>query len=80
MMTTDIEMLDEKLALIQWISTVDDFSVIERIKKIREEETEDWWNSISVEEKESIEKGIIDADNGNVVQHSEVRKLYEKWL
>lgn len=33
MMTADIEMLDEKFALIQWISTVDDSSVIERIKK-----------------------------------------------
>lgn len=75
-----MEILDEKLALIQWISTVDDSSVIEKIKKIREEETGDWWNSISDKEKDSIEKGIMDADKGNVVQHSEARKLYEKWL
>lgn len=80
MITTDIKMLDEKLALIQWISTVDDSFVIERIKKIREEESGDWWDFISEEEEESIEKGIIDADNGNIVPHSEVRKLYEKWL
>lgn len=80
MTTADVEMLDEKLALIQWISTVDDSSVIERIKKIREEESGDWWDSISDKEKESIEIGLIDADNGNVVQHSEARKLYEKWL
>ncbi|MFA5649879.1 MAG: hypothetical protein WC914_01880 [Proteiniphilum sp.] len=80
MKAIDMEILDEKLALIQWISTVDDSSVIEKIKKIREEETGDWWNSISDKEKDSIEKGIMDADKGNVVQHSEARKLYEKWL
>ena len=80
MKATSIEMLDEKLDLIQWISTVDDSAVIDRIRKIREEESGDWWNFISDEERESIEKGIADADNGDVVQHSEVRKLYEKWL
>jgi hypothetical protein len=80
MKAIDMEILNEKLALIQWISTVDDSSVIEKIKKIREEETGDWWNSISDKEKDSIEKGIMDADKGDVVQHSEARKLYEKWL
>ncbi len=80
MKTTHFEILDEKLSLIQWISTIDDSSVIERIKKIREEETGDWWNSISKKERDSIEKGIVDADDGDIVEHSEARKLYEKWL
>lgn len=40
----------------------------------------DWWNSISNYEKISIEKGIQDADIEKLKPHSEVRKLYEKWL
>lgn len=80
MKANDIEILDEKLSLIQWISSIDDSSVIDKIKKIREEETGDWWDLISKKEKDSIEKGIADADNGDLVQHSEARKLYEKWL
>ena len=35
---------------------------------------------ISKAERESIQKGIIDADNGKLKPHSEARKVYEKWL
>lgn len=79
-MTTNIEILDEKLQLIQWLSTVEDSNVIEKIMKIRNEETKDWWNSVSDEEKKSIEMGIADAENGKMASHTEARKLYEKWL
>lgn len=79
-MATNVEILDEKLQLIQWLSTVDDSKVIEKIMKIRNEETKDWWNSISDEEKKSIELGIADAEDGKMVSHSKARKLYEKWL
>ncbi len=40
----------------------------------------DWWEEISKEEKESIEKGIEDSKSGNLKSHSEVKKLYDKWL
>ena len=79
-MTHDIKVLDEKLELIQWISTVEDNAIIKKLMKIRNKETKDWWDSISDAEKKSIEKGIMDADNGDVVPHSEARKQYEKWL
>ena len=48
--------------------------------KLREKEGTDWWNEISNEEKKSIEKGIKDADAGNLKPHSEARKIYAKWL
>ena len=79
-MNSDIKVLDEKLELIQWISTVEDNAIIKKLMKIRNKETKDWWDSISDAEKNSIEKGIMDADNGDVVPHSEARKRYEKWL
>lgn len=41
---------------------------------------QDIWTSVSVEEKQSIEKGFQDIKQGNTVPHSEVRKFYEKYL
>jgi len=72
--------LNKKIELIQWLSTLEDNSIIEKLLKFKKEETKDWWDSISEVEKESIEKGISDADNNKLEPHSNVRKIYEKWL
>lgn len=74
------QILNEKLELIQWLSTLEDTSIIKKLVEFRKEETKDWWNSISDEEKKSIEKGVAEADENDVKPHSEARKLYEKWL
>ncbi len=74
------QILNEKLELIQWLSTLEDTSIIKKLIQFRKEETKDWWNSISDEEKKSIEKGIAEADENDLKPHSEARKLYEKWL
>lgn len=76
----DTQVLDKKIELIQWLSTLEDKAIIEKLVKFRQEETKDWWNSISTDEQKSIEKGISDAENGNITSHSTARKLYEKWL
>lgn len=41
---------------------------------------EDWYDELSEAEKKSIELGLKDIEQGRVVAHSEVKKLYEKWL
>ena len=48
--------------------------------KMREKKKKDWWKDSSEEEKESIEKGIKDADDKRLTPHSTVKKLYDKWL
>ncbi len=72
--------LNEKLELIQWLSTLEDTSIIKKLIQFRKEETKDWWNAISEEEKKSIERGISEADNDQLKPQSEARKLYGKWL
>lgn len=72
--------LSEKLELIQWLSTLEDTSIIKKLIQFRKEETKDWWDSISEEEKMSIEKGISEADNDQLKPQSEARKSYRKWL
>lgn len=76
----DTSIQNKKNELIQWLSTLDDEFVIEKIMKLRESEKIDWWKKISEEEKVSIDQGIKDADFGKLKTHSEARKLYEKWL
>jgi len=73
-------MQNKKLELIQWLSTLEDSSIIEKIIELRKSENKDWWNSISEDEKQSIERGLEDAESGKLNPHSTARKLYEKWL
>ena len=79
-MNLDINIETKKLALIQWLTSLNDVSMIDKIMELKQEEKKDWGNEISDEEKESIEKGLSDAESGNLKPHSEIRKKYEKWL
>ncbi|MEQ9297174.1 MAG: hypothetical protein RIF33_01355 [Cyclobacteriaceae bacterium] len=74
------ELESKKLDLIQWLSSVDDLKVLDKIDDIRAEDLKGWWSDISEEEKVSIANGVKDADRGNLRPHSEARKVYEKWL
>ena len=79
-MDMEINIQSKKLELIQWLSTIEDSALIEKIMELRKRESQDWWNSISENEKQSIEKGLHDAEEGKLNPHSNARKLYEKWL
>lgn len=70
----------KKIELIQWLSTLEDKSIIEKLLQFKKEESKDWWNSISDEEKSSIEKGIAEANDDNLKPHTIAQKIYEKWL
>ena len=68
----------EKLKLIEWITKVQDNAIIEKLLRVKEES--DWWDEISVEERQSIERGLNDIKEGKTHQHSSAKKLYEKYL
>jgi predicted transcriptional regulator len=76
----DIKLQAKKLELIQWLSTIDNPKILERIIAIRDDEKEEWWDSLSKAEKDSIDKGLNDADEGRLNDHKEARKIYGKWL
>lgn len=72
----------EKLSLIEWILKLQNKSVIAKLKRIQEEhiDSEDWWNELSKEEKESIERGLKDIEEGRIHSHESVQKIYGKYL
>lgn len=61
------------------VKKLDDESKILVIDGIQKMLIDDW-DDLSDEEKASIEAGLKDAEEGNMVDHEEVRKRYEKHL
>lgn len=76
----DISLEHKKIELIQWLSTLEDTAIIDKLMQLRDSEKESWWSEISDAEKTSITKGIQDADSGKLNPHSEAQKIYGKWL
>ena len=72
----------EKLGLIEWISRLNDSSIIEKIREIKYEyfESNDWWDTMKKEELESINQGLKDFEEGRIHSHETARKIYEKYL
>jgi hypothetical protein len=72
----------EKLSLIEWISRLNDNSIIERLREIKEDysKSDDWWDSLKKEELESINRGLKDLDEGRIHSNETARKIYERYL
>ncbi|MBN2681092.1 MAG: hypothetical protein JXR58_01165 [Bacteroidales bacterium] len=68
----------KKYQLIEWITSIQDTRLINKLVKIAEET--DWWDNISDAEKTSINRGLQDLEEGKCLDHSEARKQYEKYL
>lgn len=77
-MDTNIQKI--KLDLIQWLASLDDSSLIQKILELRSKEAKNYQGVMSETEKESVERGLSDAENGKLKPHKEAFKIYEKWL
>ncbi|MBN2728402.1 MAG: hypothetical protein JXR53_04185 [Bacteroidales bacterium] len=62
------------MKLIEWILQLKDDKTIDKMLELAD--SEDWGNEISEKEKAIIMKSYDDIANGNVSEHSEVRKMY----
>ena len=69
-----------KIELIQWLTTLEDENALKDLISIRDKTNKDWWDSISSDEKKSIQKGLKNVKDGKLVSHSEARKVYEEYL
>ncbi|HOZ77472.1 MAG TPA: hypothetical protein PLY34_05720 [Ferruginibacter sp.] len=79
-MKIETQILDKKIELIQWLSSLEDKVIIDKLLQFRDAETKDWWESIPAAESASVIKGIDDANKKKLKPHSSARKLYERWL
>lgn len=68
----------EKLKLIEWLQSLTDQSIIEKLKLFKENllDKTDWWETLSEEEIKLIDEGLKDIKEGRTKPHSEVMKKY----
>jgi hypothetical protein len=67
-----------KLELIEWLSKLDDDETIKYLKVVKDSKSKnsDWWDDLTNEQKDGIERGLRDIDNGQVTPHEDVKKKY----
>ncbi len=68
----------EKLKLIEWLQSLTDQSIIEKLKLFKGNllDKTDWWETLSVAEIKLIDEGLKDIKEGRTKPHSEVMKKY----
>jgi hypothetical protein len=68
-----------KINLINWISTIQEDSILEKVENIQKEKA-DWWDTTSDKDKNAINEGIEQLDRGEHLTHSQVRsKIKERF-
>lgn len=72
----------EKLDLIEWISKLNDAEVLNHLTTLKKDysSSNDWWDALNNEEKDSIDRGLKDLEEGRFHSHDSARKIYEKYL
>ncbi len=71
-----------KTDLHNLIDKVNDTNLLNAIKEILSKQVNDvdFWDDLPLSVRESIKKGMVQAENGQTKGHSEVMKKYDKWL
>jgi predicted transcriptional regulator len=54
-----------------------DSQLLDKLMRLATEN--DWWEEISPAERDAIEEGLRDLSKGKLHDHSEVKKLYERY-
>ena len=72
----------EKLDLIEWISKLNDTTIIDKLRELKDDysKSKDWWDTLKKEEIDSINRGLKDFEEGRTHSHDTARKVYEKYL
>jgi predicted transcriptional regulator len=54
------------------------YETIKYLHLVKETSTKkgDWWNNLSQEQKDGIDRGLKDIEEGRTVAHQEVKKRY----
>lgn len=66
--------------MIEKITDSDILSAVKTLLKGKTAIQNDWWETVSDEERAEIKEGVTDADRREVIPHEEVMEKYSKWL
>jgi predicted transcriptional regulator len=65
-----------KLNLINWISSIQEKSVLSKIEKIQKENA-DWWDKLNPKDKDAINEGLEQLDRGEFLTREQVREKFK---
>ena len=67
-----------KLELIEWLAKLDDEETINYLKIVKDSKSSqnDWWDELTNDQKQGIQRGLKDIDEGRVTPHEDVKKKY----
>ncbi len=67
-----------KLELIEWLTKLDDDETIQYLKIVKDstDKHSDWWNDLTEDQKQGIQRGLDDIDQGKVIPHDQVKSKY----
>ncbi|WP_396155629.1 hypothetical protein [Flavobacterium sp.] len=64
----------EKISLAQLLLKTEDVTILKKVKAIFNTQKEDWWDELSTAQKEAINEGLDDFENGRTFSYEEVKK------
>jgi predicted transcriptional regulator len=65
----------KKLEIVQLILNTQKPAILKKVEDVlKKEKVTDWYDEISEAERQSIEKGLAEADRGELIPHEEVMK------
>lgn len=66
-----------KMELIEWVTKLEDVNTIQFLKIIKDTgSNDDWWDELSDEQRQGIQRGLKDVEVGRVIPHEEVHLKY----
>lgn len=69
-----------KIELAKRLLNTDDKEIINYIKAIFETREENWFENLPESIRDSVNRGLKQSENNEVISHSEAKKKYQKWL
>jgi hypothetical protein len=61
----------EKLSLVQAILDIDDAGLIKKVKKILKKREHDWFDDLTEEQQQSVDRALEQLDRGEGIPHAE---------
>ena len=67
-----MDLQTKKLDLINWLISLNDNTIINKIYALKKKNRQDWYDELSDADKKEIERGLEDLENGNSISHEKV--------
>ncbi|GGF32921.1 hypothetical protein [Echinicola rosea] len=68
----NMDIKTEKYALIEYITQIEDLSIIEKLKEFVKANDHDFWNDLSEDQKREAKEGMNDLDSGLKFDYEDV--------